>query len=398
MRIISINSVYGRGSTGRIVADIHQSLLERGDTSIVGYGRNTIAPDGASIRIGSNLDVVWHVFETRVLDNHGFASRRATTDFMKVFDSFHPDIIHLHNLHGYYIDVEQLFLALKQSKLRIVWTLHDCWPLTGHCAHFIHAQCQKWRDGCFACPEKRSYPSSYLLDSSARNYERKRVLFQSLERLTIVTPSRWLADIVKQSFLKEYSVRVIPNGIDLQRFRRVKGPFRERYGLQHKYIILGVANIWSERKGLNYFFELSRRLEDDEHIVLIGQIRQNLSRTGFEQKITYISHTDSIDELAEVYSSSDVFLNPTLEDNYPTTTLEALACGTPVIAFNTGGVAEGLAHGSGKLVYEQSVTALRSAVTEMRNKPAEWHANLAAMDRQTATQSYLKLYDEIMAQ
>ncbi len=292
------------------------------------------------IRIGTKWDTYAHVVLTRIFDKHGLGSKRATREFLGVVEELDPDIIHLHNIHGYYLNVELLFDYLKVADKPVVWTLHDCWPFTGHCSHFDYIGCNKWRTQCFDCPQKNQYPSSKFLDNSKNNFSRKKVAFTGVRNMTIVSPSQWLAGLVRDSFLNEYPVKVINNGIDLDLFKPAKGRFRKRYGLEDKFVILGVTNVWTDRKGLLYFTELAGRLYQDEAIVLVGLTEKQ--KSFLPPNIIGIKRTNSVEELAEIYSDADVFINLTLEDNFPTTNLEALACGTPVITFDTGGSAESI--------------------------------------------------------
>lgn len=257
---------------------------------------------------------------------------------MKEYD---PDVIHLHNLHGYYINIEILFDALKQMEKPVVWTLHDCWAFTGHCAYFEYQGCDRWKRGCEECPQKHNYPASYLLDQSKRNYQQKKTSICQLKELTIVSPSQWLANLVKQSFLRRYSLQVIPNGIDVEIFSPMQTKIKDQYGINGKKVVLGVASEWSSRKGIQDFVKLADVLDENYQIVLIGRVYDKVDK----KNITFISRTSNRRELAEWYSAAEVLFNPTYEDNYPTVNLEAQACGTPVITYNTGGSPEGVKMG-----------------------------------------------------
>ncbi len=402
MKVLQINAVCGRGSTGRIVLNIHKTLLQMGHESYVAYGRPPAIGCPEAIRIGSKLDLYSHVLLTRVFDLHGFGSKRATIKFLKKVEQIDPDIIHLHNVHGYYINVELLFNYLKESGKPVVWTLHDCWPFTGHCAHFDYVGCEKWKTGCLECPQKGRYPASYFLDNSKKNYEMKKRLFTGLKKMVIVTPSRWLANLVKESFLKEYPVEVIPNGIDTSLFKPTPGDFRKKYGLEGKFVILGVANVWEERKGLKYFLELSELLREDEVIVLVGLNRKQIKT--LPKNIVAIPRTNSPVELAQIYTSADVFLNPTLEENYPTVNLEAQACGSYVITFSSGGCRETILqeHVTGEVVERTiDVRSTRTLIDRIREKI---HSNLRArksLDTEKLSfdrtlEAYLNLYKRVI--
>jgi len=357
MRVLQINSVYGVGSTGRIVKNLHEVIIKMGYEGYIAYGRGTLLRNSNTIRIGDNFDIYKHFVITRLFDRHGFGSKGATREFINKIEEIDPDIIHLHNIHGYYINIEILFNYLKEINRPIVWTLHDCWAFTGHCAYFDFIGCDKWKIGCERCPQKSRYPKSILLDSSKYNYQRKKELFTGIKNMTIVTPSKWLANLVKESFLKEYDVRVIYNGIDLKIFSpKDDKSFKKKYGIENKFIILGVANIWDYRKGLRYFFDLSQMIDNNSVIVLVGLNKKQLK--NLPSNIIGIEKTNNIEELAEIYSSADVFVNPTLEDNFPTTNLEALACGVPVITFNTGGSPESVDDHTGMVIEKGNMKQL----------------------------------------
>ncbi len=365
MKVLQINSVCGRGSTGRIVQDIHKALIEQGHESLVAYGRGPATGCEKAIKIGTRKDIYAHGLYTRIFDKHGLGSQKATRKFIKDIERENPDIIHLHNIHGYYLNYEILFRFLKDFDKPIIWTLHDCWPFTGHCACFTYAGCERWQQICHACPQKRFYPGSLFFDNSRRNFERKRDAFTDLKDMTIVAPSKWLAGLVKQSFLSEYEAVVIPNGIDTTIFRPVESDFKSRHAIEDKFMILGVANIWGERKGLKYFLELADILEKDEIIVLVGLTKKQVE--SLPVNIIGITRTHNVQELVEIYSSADVFVNPTLEDNYPTVNLEAQACGTYVVTFDSGGTRETIIDSShGAVCGKKTTQALRNLLNGLR--------------------------------
>ena len=364
MRILQINSVCGVGSTGRIATDLYNVLENQGHECKIAYGRGN-APEGInSIKIGFAFDNYYHVFKTRVFDKHGFGSVNATKKFIEEVKKYDPDIIHLHNIHGYYINIEILFNYLKEANKPVIWTLHDCWPFTGHCSYFDYVACEKWKYGCSNCEQKGQYPSSKLRDNSEWNYENKKRLFTSVKNMTIITPSKWLSNLVKKSFLGKYPVEVINNGIDLDVFKPTESDFSKKYNINDKFIILGVASVWGERKGIKYFIELSEKLSDEYKIVIVGVDEKQ--KKSIPKDIISICRTNNAKELAEIYTSSDVFVNPTLEDNFPTTNLEALACGTPVITFNTGGSIECINKNTGKIVEKDDINGLVKAIKNLK--------------------------------
>ena len=341
MRVLMINSVCGIRSTGRICTDLADKFENEGHTVKIAYGRETV-PDNYrkyAVRIGSDADNMLSAVHTRLTDKHGFSNKKATERFLQWAENYNPDLLWLHNLHGYYINVEMLFDWIKsRPDMQVKWTLHDCWAFTGHCSHFTVARCKQWKTHCLHCVQKKRYPSSFLTDNCKSNFDRKKAAFTGVKNMTLIAPSKWLADLVKQSFLKEYPIEVVYNTIDTNVFKPVPSDFRERFCLQDKKIILGVASAWGERKGLNDFIKLSEMLDDRFAIVLVGLTDKQISQ--MPKKIVALKRTNSTKELAEIYTAADVFFNPTYEDNYPTVNLEAQACGTPVITYRTGGSPE----------------------------------------------------------
>ena len=341
MKILFINSVCGIGSTGRICTDLAKEYENNGDEVKIAYGRSNVVSEKYrkyAVKIGGKLNTKLHFLKTRLFDKHGFGSKRATNKFLKWADKYDPDVLWLHNLHGYYINVEMLFNWIKsRPKMQVKWTLHDCWAFTGHCSYFTIANCDKWKEKCEKCPQKRKYPKS-IADNSAKNYERKKKAFTGVKNMSLITPSKWLADLTKQSFLKDYPVEVKYNTIDTEIFKPTPSDFREKHGLKDKKIVLGVASVWDERKGLDDFVKLSQMLDENYKIVLAGV--SDKQKKKLPKNVLAITRTNSAKELAEIYTAADVFLNLTYEDNYPTVNLEAQACGTPCITYRTGGCVE----------------------------------------------------------
>lgn len=361
MKIVQINSVCGVGSTGRICAGIAEVARSNGHECIIAYGRSN-APEkykDISYRIESNFGVKVHALKSRLFGKTGTYSKRATKRFLKWLDEYKPDILHLHNLHGYYINVPMLFDYIKKRNIHTIWTLHDCWTFTGHCACFDLVNCDKWKAHCTNCVYKTKYPKS-LVDDSKKMFDFKRNSFMRVEDLTIVTPSQWLDSMVKQSFLRNYGVCVIYNGIDLDLFKPVESNFREQYGLQSKKIVLGVAFQWGKEKGLDVFVDISRRLSNNYQIVLVGI--NNKIKKELPENIISISRTNSQTELAQIYSAADVFVNPTRQEVLGMVNIEALACGTPVVTFNTGGSPETIDVSCGIVVPKNDIQVLIEAI------------------------------------
>ena len=393
MKVLQINSVCGIRSTGRICTDIADILKENGDECRVAYGRESVPElyNDIAVRIGNNVDVNCHALMSRVFDNTGHGSKNATKKFLKWVDDYNPDVIHLHNLHGYYINLELLFQYLKKVQKPVVWTLHDCWAFTGHCAHFDIVGCNKWKnEGCYNCPQKKRYPVSIFFDRSKKNFLEKKQLFLGLNDMTIVTPSQWLADLVKQSFLGIYPVKVIHNGIDLNVFKPThSGDFREKYGLQDKKILLGVASSWSKTKGLYDFEKINQIKAEDEVVVLVGLKQEQLDT--LPDGIIGITRTNNVQELAEIYTTADVFLNPTYVDSYPTVNLEAQACGTPVVTYKTGGSVESVLKDF--IVPQGDVEALLSRGRECIESPRI--VDNSMFSKSICYNQYVKLYRKI---
>src|SRR5574344_564069 len=344
MKIVQINT-FSNGSTGSIMMNIHNELQKNGVDSYVVWGRGRKSNNNHEIYMNDKIGVYFHALYSRITGNVGFASKHSTKILIKKLNKINPDIVHLHNIHGYYINIEMLFKYLKEKDIKVIWTLHDCWAFTGHCSHFITVNCQKWKNVCFDCPLLKNYPKSFV-DNSTWNFEKKKELFNGLN-LTIITPSKWLADLVKESFLKNYKIEVINNGVDTSVFKPIKGNFRLKNHLENKKIILGVANVWTKQKGIEDFIELSKVLDPKYVIVLIGLTKKQIKK--LPSNILGIKKTKTSRELAEIYSSADVLFNPTYEDNYPTVNLESIACNTPVITYDTGGSKECLNEFNGKV-------------------------------------------------
>ena len=399
MNILQVNIVCGIRSTGRIASDLHAILLSQGHQSTIAFGRYDAKNCDHTIRIGSRVDTYMHIVQTRLFDKHGFASADATKIFIEKIKALNPDVIHLHNLHGYYLHIGLLFEYLKQANKPVIWTLHDCWAFTGHCAYFDFVGCERWKTECHDCPSKRDYPQSFT-DNSRWNYQAKKELFLGVKNLTLVTPSKWLAELVKQSFLRDYTGVIINNGIDLRVFRPTPSAFRIKHKLQDKFILLGVASDFSERKGYSYFIELSKQLKPDEKLVLVGLSEKQIK--SLPTGIIGITKTNNTQELAEIYSVADVFINPTLEDNFPTTNLEALACGTPVITFNSGGSPECLDASSGLVVDRGDLQELITAIAVIKKNGKELytaHCQKRAQDwfdKDTRLTEYIELYKEYL--
>lgn len=393
MKILQINTVCGRGSTGKIAFELAAMLEANCIDSRILYGIGT-APDACARfaqRMGSDSDVRLHSALSQLFDAEGLGSRRATREAIRWIRGYAPDLIHLHNLHGCYLHYPLLFDFLKSCGRPVIWTLHDCWPFTGHCAHFDYAGCMKWQTACRHCPQSRiGYPRNLFLDRSAPNFARKKKSFQGVPGLTLVCPSQWLAGLVSKSFLAGYDTRVIVNGV--QGLRPSLQPESRQ-----ELLLLAVSSGWHERKGLHHLQRLASMLDEDSRLVVIGS---GSEQARVNDRVHAIARTENAQELYNWYARADVLVNPTLEDNMPLVNLEALACGTPVAAFHTGGIAEIISPSVGGVVPKGDVPALlRKALETAARKPALTEACLARAREFSAEkchQQYLDLYEELL--
>jgi glycosyltransferase involved in cell wall biosynthesis len=362
--LVQINTVVNYGSTGGTVEGIGQVAIDNGWNSYIAYGRHKRSSSSKIIKIGTEWDIKKHVLKTRFLDKHGFGSLAATKKLIREIENIKPDIIHLLNLHGYYINVDVLFKYLSKKDISIVWTLFDCWAFTGHCTYFDFVGCEKWKNKCFSCPQKKEYPASWILDNSNSNYLKKKELFTSLRNLKLIVHSEWLQKLVKQSFLEDFPVKIIHNGINIDTFQYTEERnFINENNLRNFKIILGVASEWIKRKGLSDFIKLSGIIDSNTKILLVG-LSQHQIKT-LPDNIVGIPRTNNVQELRELYSSANVFVNPTWEDNFPTTNLEALACGLPVVTYNTGGSPEAIDLNTGIVVEKGDIKGLANSIAEV---------------------------------
>lgn len=366
MKVILVNAMCGLGSTGRIVSDIWALLKQQGHEAKVAYGIGTplrVSPDD-TICLNNKMGYYIHNAVSRLTDRAGFYSIGASQKLIRVINEYQPDVIHLHNLHGYYLNVQVLFEYLAKVNIPVVWTLHDCWALTGHCAHFSFVKCEKWLNGCRHCPQLAEYPKSYLLDRSERNYNDKKRLFTALDQMMIITPSEWLASVVRRSYLSRYIVKAIPNGIDLGIFKPKPSNFKDCHSIRNKKMILAVSNVWNEKKGMNDVFSLSEKLDKEEYqVVMVGLTDKQLSLVP--DSIIAICRTNSVEELAEIYSAADVFINPSYEETMGLVTVEALACGTPAVVYDQTAVPEIIDGTCGLIIKAGDIDALAGAISKV---------------------------------
>jgi len=401
MQILQINSVANSGSTGRIAEDIGKVVIANGHESYIAYGRSNRPSQSKLIKIGSRYDFYQHAALTRLTDRHGFGSKQATLKLIKEIDKIKPDAIGLHNIHGYYLNIEVLFKYLAKKEIPVLWTLFDCWSFTGHCSYFDKIGCEKWLTGCHHCPLTSKYPASYLIDNSVKNYADKKRIFNSLSKMELIVHSRWLSGLVSKSFLNKIPVHTLPSGIDLDLFKPVQSDIKEKLEVKpSKKVLLGIASPWSKRKGLDDFHLLRQYLSDDYTIVLVGLSAKQ--KKALQPNMIGIERTDSVQELAELYSMADVFVNPTYQDNFPTTNIESLACGTPVITYNTGGSPEAIDQDTGFVVEKGNIEGLVDAATKVTKKGKEIYQPLCraraenCFNKDDRYMDYLRLYEHLV--
>lgn len=399
MKILQINTVYAEGSTGKIAKDIHDICIENGEECISAYrcdfnGKKNYED---TVIISSKIDSRVHGKLSRMTMFKGCFSIIKTAKFIKKIKKYSPDIIHIHNLHGSYINISLLFRYIKKENIPVVWTLHDCWPFTAICSHFSLIGCKKWQEGCNHCSQAKQLSSSPF-DFTKYVWKLKRNWFTGIEKSIVVTPSNWLKKLVNQSFLKEYDVCTIYNGIDLDIFKPIESNFREDNELENKKVVLGVAYKWSYSKGLDVFLKLSELLPEDYKIVLVGTDESIDDK--LPKNILSIHKTENQQKLAEIYSSVDVFVNATREEVLGLVNIEALACGTPVITFDTGGSPECIDDTCGVVVEQNDIETLKKEIiricSENPYSKTDCRNRALLFDNKKQIEKYIKLYRNII--
>lgn len=398
--LLQINLSANVGSHGRIAEEIGLAAMKLGWRSVIAYGRSANASQSELIRVGSNIDIYEHLVETRLFDNHGLASRLATKRFIEKVKELKPDIIHLHNIHGYYLNYKLLFEYLNSTNIPVVWTLHDCWAFSGHCGHFIMAGCEKWKTGCGHCPITRTeYPTAYV-DRSARNYELKSRLFGANKNLHIITVSKWLAGIVHESILKEKRIQVINNGIDLNVFRPIIAPSENRIKIEGSFVILGVASTWSEIKGIDDYIKLSHLLSENEKLVLLG-VNEDL-KEKMPKNIICLPRTESTKDLAEWYNRADVLLSLSKGETFGMTIAEAMACGTPAIVYDNTAQPELISEGCGYIVPTSNIDKVYERILNVKEIGKKNFSDACRRrveqnyNKEDRYQDYIELYKELL--
>ena len=406
MKLLQINPVIrANTSTGRIMQEIGELAMANGWESYIAYsyGRDGIKPCSSKlVPVGNRLDVAWHGLVTRMTDRHGLASCMVTRSFIREIERIKPDIIHIHNIHGYFLNYRILFDYLAKSNVHVIWTVHDCWLYTGHCNHYSLQECYKWKSQCENCPQRTKFPASWGIDRSRQNYLDKKRAFTSIskEKMIIVPVSEWIKGEMQLSFLKDANFLVIHNGINLENFQICDAEsIRAKYGLGNRHVILGVASIWMEEKGWNDFMQMAPLLRDDEVIVLVGVTEEQ--KKMLPANVIGISRTENVHQLAELYSAAVAFVNPTWQDNYPTVNLEAIACGTPVVTYRTGGSIEAVTDKTGIVVEQGDVQGLLDAVRLIEERGKGFYQEVCRQyamenfDKNDRYADYIRLYERL---
>lgn len=390
-KLLEINTTANYGSTGHIAESIGTYMQSKGWLSYIAYGRHANASPLLPIKIGTNFDIYTHVLYTRLFDRHGYASNKATRKLAETIREIKPDIIHLHNIHGYYLNIDILFTELQKIGIPVVWTLHDCWSFTGHCAYFDNVNCHKWQTHCERCPQKHSYPASWLIDNSAKNYLDKQRLFTSLNNLTIVTVSQWLENLVHKSFFHNNVITTIHNGVDTNLFQPIKTTIKEQLSISNNIMLLGVANQWEPRKRLNDYIQLSKYLNDKYKIVLVGLTKKQLKH--LPKNIIGLPRTASIKDLVALYSAADIVLNLSVEETFGMTTIEGFSCGTPSIVYNKTASPELITPQTGYIVEPGDFTELRNKIIDITHK-GKSHYQTACRERALTQYSHIHQYEQ----
>ena len=404
--LLQINVTANSGSTGKIAEQINQLAQSLGWNTYFAYGRNMQPCKSTLLRTGNKLQVYEHYAEHRLFDNDGLASRLATHQLVKRIKEISPDIIHLHNIHDHWLNYRILFEFLNTLDIPIVWTQHDCWAFTGGCAYFSLRNCYRWRDG--GCKDGCPMKARRIFEKTTKHFQLKQNLFTSTKNLTLVPVSYWLEDLERQSFLNCHNIVTIHNGIDISKFHPTdSSSVRRKYGIGDGKYVIGVASVWSKRKGFDDYIRLSHLIPKEIKIVLVG-LNAELLKKAEENDIIGIPRTEDVGELAALYSGAMMFLNLTYEDNYPTTNLEAMACGTPILTYRTGGSVEAVTHDAGWIAAQGDIDAVAKLVedwamsieivpvieTEMRRKCRERAER--EFNKEDRYADYLKLYNALL--
>lgn len=392
--LLQINITANWGSTGKIAEAIGRAVVAHGWESYIAYGRWSNPSQSHLIKVGGRWDKYFHFAEQRIRDNEGLCSRGATKKLIRQIEKIKPDVVQLHNIHDHYLNYRLLFEYLNQKDIKVVWTFHDCWAFAGHCFHFVTKGCEKWKTGCYECPMRNVLPKT-VLDRSRKNYELKKGLFGGCKNLTIVPCSDWMAGFVQQSFLKDKRIEVIKNGVDLSVFKPVED--RKKDG---NYGVLAVSSVWNEEKGLYDIFKLREILPKEYSITLVGLSAKQMVQ--LPSGIIGLQRTQNVQELVRLYSQANVLINPTYADTFPTVNLEALACGTPVITYRTGGSPEAISPATGVVVEQCDVAGGAEAIRGICDNGKDYYIEACRkraeefFDKDKCFKKYVDLYEELV--
>lgn len=397
-KLLQINVCYGHYSTGRIVENISDVVKSHGWDSYVAFRADVPSKNTANlIPIGNKWSKYFHYIKSLLFDKHGQGSTNATLNLINKIKEINPDIIHLHNIHGYYIDIRVLFKYLRKANLPVVITVHDCWLFTGHCSHFTKISCDKWKTGCNNCRLISSYPKS-IKDNSSYNYQLKLNLFSNIKDLHLVTVSEWLADLVKESFLGNNDIRVIHNGIDTNVFRILNNrPNIPNIDNQCK-IVLGVSSAWYDDKGLKDYIALSQILPSDIKICLVGINHKH----KLPSNIICIPRTTNQNELVNIYNRADIVLSLSKSETFGLTIVEGYACGTPAIVYDNTALPELITPTTGLKVPNGDINAVKNAIIEILNEGKREYSKacrqlaVSAYNNVNCFAKYYQLYNEIL--
>ena len=396
--LLQIDSCLGVGSTGRITESIGEIATANGWDCYIAYGARYVGKSNMnSVAVGSICCEYRHALKSLLFDMHGLGSSYETRRLIDKVKSIKPDVIHLHCIHGYYLNYKILFEYLNTTNIPVVWTFHDCWALTGHCAHFVEANCNKWMQGCFDCPLSKKYPTS-ITDFSKRNYLLKRDLFSTCKNLHIVSVSEWLNECVSYSFLKDKPMCVIPNGVDLDVFREQEtSNLFDSY--EGKFVILGVATQWNAGKGFEDYLKLSQYLNEDEVIVLVGLNKKQIPI--LPTNIVGLECVSSPKMLAQVYARADVLLSLSYAETFGMTIVEAAACGTPAVVYDNTAQKTLVTEQTGEIVQTGNVQDVFKAIQVIKQNGKEYYKKECrnrvelSFDKNKCFEKYIKLYNEL---
>ncbi len=401
MRILMVNVQIGSGSAGTIVSDLYHGIVANSDDCKIAYSRGNTKdiPEENTIKIGNKYDSYMHAVKSRLFGSTATYSKRVTQEFLSRVGEFKPDIIHIHGLYGYYINMEMLFQYIHENRIGLVTTLHSCWDFTGHCCYFDYAGCEEWKNKCNGCPQKKSYPKSSFIENTEKNLVEKHILYHLLEKVMIVSPSKWMDGLVNQSILSDLKHIVINNGIDLNRFHKtIDVNYINELNINNDWpTVLSVASLWDKRKGLDDVIEFARFARTENiNIVVVGLSEKQLE--DLPENIVGIRRTDNIEQLISLYSYATVLFNPTYEDNYPTVNLESIACETPVITYHTGGSGECTMNGMfGSIIEKRDYKELLQILYSIHSGEKRYcFSDLSGIGKEKMIASYLDVYRNLV--